>query len=608
MQYQISVSSLSGKCELKNNTIEFLSDVSAAIFFEMVVEFHDWEEDAFVFMPSCAYNGNRFKKVNRPYPPRFLPEEYGIDPELIINKLPSLQPDGSGEIEVTSGDMAVPCIGIFYKNKKEAILLFTEQQIKDKNLGFTVKAGKIIVSFPANRKVAYRFNHNDDLNPDSGVTVKKGERLQTNILLKKFQCNDFTDFYSAFFEYRKELIKSKRAKNLYSQKLWDLMTENKIISWKGRKNANWVCGGWAGGTGMEHIALIKKGDARAKELAIALLDFETLPEHQGTAGFFYSSVKEGVSRGNMHYVRNSAGALYFILKIFDVIEPKPQWIECAKRCLDAFVKLFHTYGKFGRNIDSDTGEMIMGGGFTGVGAISALAKGAVFFQKDEYKDVACRAGEYYYNEFAKTGMTYGGPSDILCAPDSESAFLLLEAFVNLYELTKEEKWLERAKVCLHYCSSWVVSYSYNFPKGSEFEKLGINTVGSVFASVQNKHAAPGICVLSGDSIFKLYRYTGNKEYLELIKDIAYFIPQCISTKERPIFATIPKTLEESARGEYLPIAAMNERVNMSDWEYQAGVGNIICERNWCENAFLLSYAELLDYDEFKEALDERKQD
>ena len=193
--------------------------------------------------------------------------------------------------------------------------------------------------------------------------------------------------------------------------------------------------------------------------------------------------------------------------------------------------------------------------------------------------------------FLKIGFTCGGPADILTAPDSESAFGLLESCITLYEVDRNERWLTYAKWVADYCSTWVVSYSYEFPEESEFFRLGINTVGSVFASVQNKHSAPGICTLSGDSLLKLYRYTGVKEYLELIKDIAYFIPQCVSTDEKPIF---------SLKKERLPSGYICERVNMSDWETPRKVGEVFNCSCWCETSLILSFTELMTQSEMLE--------
>jgi zinc transporter ZupT len=67
------------------------------------------------------------------------------------------------------------------------------------------------------------------------------------------------------------------------------------------------------------------------------------------------------------------------------------------------------------------------------------------------------------------------------------------AAVGVLEHTGNEKWLRYARENAHYCASWVVSYNYRFPEKSEFGRHDMKTVGSVFANIQNKHSAPGIC-------------------------------------------------------------------------------------------------------------------
>ena len=163
--------------------------------------------------------------------------------------------------------------------------------------------------------------------------------------------------------------------------------------------------------------------------------------------------------------------------------------------------------------------------------------------------------------------------ELFCAeaPDSESAFALLESCVTLYEVTHDARCLDMARDAASLCSTWVVSYAYLFPDGSEFSRLGVNTTGAMFANVQNKHAAPGICTLSGDSLLRLYRLTGDDAYLELCKDIAFFLPQVVSRADRPIVAYDGRTL---------PPGFIHERVNMSDWEGFRNIGETFCAFCW----------------------------
>ena len=104
----------------------------------------------------------------------------------------------------------------------------------------------------------------------------------------------------------------------------------------------------------------------------------------------------------------------------------------------------------------------------------------------------------------------------------------------------------------------------------------MRTTGAVYANAQNKHGAPGICTHSGASLFKLYRATGDRSYLHLIKDIAHNITQYLSREDRPI-------------GEMGP-GWMNERVNTSDW--LEPVGEIFNGSCWCEVSSMLTFVEI----------------
>lgn len=74
----------------------------------------------YVFFPACAYNGNKFEVLKREYPPMFFPREASVDMPVTITDVPRLEKDGSGKIEVTTGDVATPCVGVFCQANKKA--------------------------------------------------------------------------------------------------------------------------------------------------------------------------------------------------------------------------------------------------------------------------------------------------------------------------------------------------------------------------------------------------------------------------------------------------------------------------------------------------------
>ncbi len=600
MKYSLNVSTNNGICYLNKDNLEFVADKAySKVFFEMSVNFEKWEDDAYILMPACAYNGNRYKKINRyGYPPMYTLSEIGVNAETLMTDVPALNPDGSGKIEVTSGDMSVPCVGVFYRKAKKGFLIYTEQAVKDKNIGFSVEAGKIVISYPASRSKAYRFAKDYVCDVDKGIAVKSNETIISQFKIFNFDCDSCGQLFEKFFETRKSLLNDERAPFMYTQPLWDIMEKHfNEHNWSGKYyseiNKDWKCG-WTG-CGMSSYPLMKFGDEQSKDRAVSTLDFMT--GHQADSGFYYC-VQQGKifddSFGNdglqgLHLVRRSGDCLNFIYKHFEFVEPKQQWIDSAQKCANGFVKLYDTYGTFGQYVDIDSGQLIVGTSCAGAAVISGLVRSAMYFDEDKYLQIAKQAGEMYYQKYVSQGVTNGSIGDALCAPDSESIFAFVEGYVLLYEATKDDKWLMYAQEALYIASSWVVTYRYQFPEQSEFKRLGINTVGSIFANVQNKHSAPGICTSSGDYIYRLYKYTKNKKYLELLLDIVSFIPQCISTEERPIYAT----MEVKDGSEKLPSGYICERVNMSDWEGFSSVGNVFCGSCWCETSIILTYSELI---------------
>ncbi|MNF79738.1 hypothetical protein D3C84_619620 [compost metagenome] len=136
-------------------------------------------------------------------------------------------------------------------------------------------------------------------------------------------------------------------------------------------------------------------------------------------------------------------------------------------------------------------------------------------------------------------------------------------------MTKDIQWLEKAKVQGALCSTWAFSYDPIFPIESQIGKLKSNMAGAVWASTQNKHAAPGICTASGDYLFKLYRATGDIKYADLIRDIQH--------------ANVEAMDMPGHRTTNHGFGTEMERIQLSDAEGKSTIGNYYNTRNsWCE--------------------------
>jgi hypothetical protein len=579
--------------------------------------FGHWTGQNYVLMPAAAYNGNRFRIVPEQYPP-FFRDQDGIvqGMPVTITDVPHLNlGDGPSQIHLRSGDMATPCAGVWMPSSKKGYLLLFEHITP---LGYTGvkltesgdrKSAVLDLEAPAIRQTKYTMGCARSPSDDAGVKFRAGDSLTLRFRIVIFDCADVTALFDAFFEHRKDMSGSCRmvhglpfsAAYKIIEKKYNETQFNEAYGYyrigpkdRPSKYCDWQAG-WVGG-GMNSLALLFDGCALSRERANRTMDalFGAL---QNKMGFVFPILYRGERLGDdfhrqqnigVSLVRRQADVLVFasrhILLARKRGESVPKaWLDGLRALADGLVRLWDRHGQFGQFIDIETGEMVTGGTAAGSMAPGGLMLAWHILGDDACKRVAEASAKFYYLNFVRKGLLNGGPGEILQCPDSESASNMLESFVILYETTGNRGWLLPAADTAAICSSWCVSYDFTFPAESEFGKLGMRTMGSVYANTQNKHAAPGFCTLSGASLLRLYRATGDRRYLDLCRDTAHNITQYLSREDRPI---------TSWNGETLQPGWMCERVNMCDWEGKEHVGGVYRGTDWCEVSCLLTYAEV----------------
>jgi hypothetical protein len=575
--------------------------------------FKDWNKDNYVFAPAALYNGNRFRVLPLSYPPYiYNKEERPLDMPITISNVPHLNiNDSISRIDMLTSNCSSPLVGFYDKRHERGFFIQTLQGNTRGNDGFVIKENPMIgeasfsLTTPAVRELRYTMCNLSKSN-DSAAVLRNGEKLGIRLRCYQFHAPTLMAFYDKFFSIRKALSGQNmfidRAPFSYISET--ILAHHDKNKWFENSDYGYICNhpdsnspfghlqlGWNGAPVYSLTQLLLPTAERTRRICRT---FDTIEKMQGHSGLFYGMFRIGKLYGDNFYdmekepqiamIRRSGLTLYFGLQCLDVMKKegngnkiKPEWDDMFRRCADALVTLWNRYGQFGQHVNAETGEITTNNSTAGAINIAALAYASQYFKESEYLRVAEAAAEYYYNRDLKKGYVGGGPAEILQCPDSESSAELTESFISLYELTREKRFLSMAREAAALFSSWVVSYDYKFPKGSDMDRVDAKVTGSVWASVQNEHSAPGIYILSGDFLFKLYRSTGDRRYIDLLKDIAHNVVQYVTTKENPI-------------GIGSPYGAVSERVNISDWEGSDAIGMIVAgdtNMAW-ENVALLS--------------------
>lgn len=601
----------------------FLKPTALASGVAVGVRAERWSREKYVFGPGAVYNGNRFACRKLPYPPyvRVPPEEALTAPPAVTD-IPRLS-DGEArsKIELRSGDLTTPAIGWYDHAAGRGVLLFTAQLCRGDDTGVAVyenlekETADFVLSAPAVREeVRYLFGEKADgsgfyphmaASGDTGRWFAAGETVTLPFAVFDFEAADLSGFFARFNEARACLETGELAGSVPYGRAYEAVKakferENFIEEAGGgyyavgvRRDVPQQCwqAGWTGG-GMNSYAFLLEDRGRARERALETFRFifDRLQTENGWVcgmyanGIFYGDTFDLEHPNDVLLVRKDADLLYFALKQYLACPQElPAYREKLMALCNAFVRLYGKYGQIGQFVDTASETIVTGNSACGAMAAGALALGWQVFGEKSYLETAEALASLYERDYLRKGVVNGCPGEICQAPDSEGAFALLESFVQLYEATGRERWLRCAKDAFELAVTWVVSYDFVFPRDSAAARRNAHTLGTVFANAQNKHSAPGICTLSGSSLLKLYRFTGEEKYLYWLQAVSRALMQFVSTEERPVL-----TLE----GKYLPPGYVNERVQTSDWEGGHTIGGFLYGSNWPEVSVMLTYVEV----------------
>lgn len=588
-----------------------------SISLELIKE--EWTGREYVFMPAAVYDGNRMESKRIPYPP-FHAGRGSAGWDRVITDIPHLnKEEKKSGIWLRSGDMSTPALGYFTEDQREGILILANHMVHGRYTGFSVSEmgnqAVFGVSCPAVREEKkYFFGELPDgsgfyptceaPSDDVGMTLLEGERVEMEIRYFRFPAENLNEYFTKFNELREEMERGQAFCSIPFSKAYTAVKEKYIhmnftdegyyrVGTENDVPPSYWQSGWVGG-GMNSYAFLLEDQGLARSQSVSSLKFIT--EHlQMENGWYIPMYANGQRYGDdflnkdspVLLVRKDADLLYFLIKQAFYLRSQGELTEKMESSIasqaDAFVRFYQKNRQLGQFINMQQETLLQGDTASAAIISAALALAYEYYKRPEYLETAEALGMLYWEEYLKMGMMNGGPGEICQAPDSESAFGFLESCVQLYETTGKEKWLQASREAFELAVTWVMSYDFHFPRRSTAAKMEAHTRGTVFANAQNKHSAPGICTLSGNSMLKLYRFTGDQKYLKWMSRISHGLSQFVSLQERPV---------DTLAGRALPAGYINERVQTSDWEGKETIGEFLYGSNWPEVAMLLTYVEI----------------
>ena len=267
------------------------------------------------------------------------------------------------------------------------------------------------------------------------------------------------------------------------------------------------------------VDYLKSGNKESLDKALAALDTWTAPELQRENGFYVVSYDNilGKRENIVSDACNLGTAAYNFFETAQLLEKcnLPQRIERVKEValgICNFVKADQqSSGLYGKGWN-EKGECLYRDGTVGAFMIPPMLVAHKVTGDESYLQSALQAYNCYYDEFIKNGYTTAGALDTWCI-DKESSMPLLRSSLNLFDITGDSTYIDKAEQISYYLSTWLWHYSANYDNDTDMIRYGYNTFGATSVSVQHHHLDVYALFWVGEWL-RLAELTGNSAWRE----------------------------------------------------------------------------------------------
>jgi len=198
----------------------------------------------------------------------------------------------------------------------------------------------------------------------------------------------------------------------------------------------------------------------------------------------------------------------------------PEWMAWCRQFGDWLIPQQRADGSFPRSWNAGEGTPREESGTSSCIPVPLLVKLTEETGQQKYLDCAIRAAEYTWNTYGSRGIFIGGATDNPNVTDKEAGMLALEGYLILYENTKDDKWLDRARAAANFAESWIWIWNVPMPVDADPATLGwkpgVPTTG-VNGITARGSGVDQYMAWSVPAYAKMYKYTDDEHYLDVAR-------------------------------------------------------------------------------------------
>ena len=230
------------------------------------------------------------------------------------------------------------------------------------------------------------------------------------------------------------------------------------------------------------------------------------------------------------YLRNASEGMHTVLLAYRREHAQghehPQWLRWVQSYADWLLLQQRPDGSFPRRWESGSDAAAEPSGTASYAPVPLLVLMSGQSGDQKYLKAAERAGDYVWTAWGRKGLFVGGASDNPDITDKEAGMLSLEAYLDLYDATKDKRWLTYAQAAGNYAESWIWIWNLPMPVDATDAELdwkhGVSTVGLQGITARAAGGSDEYLDWAVPDYARLYKDTGDAHYRDvtaiLLKD------------------------------------------------------------------------------------------
>lgn len=186
---------------------------------------------------------------------------------------------------------------------------------------------------------------------------------------------------------------------------------------------------------------------------------------------------------------NMGYGAYELIRTYQTLQKigidKPAYLDAARGFCEFFLEHYSDAYGFGKQWRLD-GTCIDRGGSIGGFVIPAFIKLYEVTGEEKYLSLAKRSMQFYMERDLDKFVCTAGALDTCCV-DKETSFPFVISGVLLYQITHDAQYLEYAKRAAYYFTSWMFHYDPVYGEDSEIHEYNVTVKGLTSVSAQHHH-------------------------------------------------------------------------------------------------------------------------